>query len=159
MAGRSTRFASLEEPQKRGQATEAILRSELLVRDLPVLIPEYDNEPCDFVVEVDGAFYKIQAKTAYRNSESTVCFETVSTRTRSEGYDRTDYRGKIDYFAVYNPVLDEAYLVKVEQAAKGKMEIRFREAKNGQRTGIKWHADYLIDTVLDSGLGQAPEID
>jgi len=52
---------------KRGQATEALLKAEFLIRDVPVRVPEYDNDPYDFVVEVDCAFYGIQAKTAYRN--------------------------------------------------------------------------------------------
>ncbi|WP_302081859.1 group I intron-associated PD-(D/E)XK endonuclease [Salinibaculum rarum] len=142
-------FDKLEETQKRGQATEALLKSEFVLRDIPVLIPEYDNEPYDFVVEIADDFYKIQAKTAYDSpTEGTVMFETVSTRTRSDGYERSGYEGKIDFFAVHNPVLDEYYLVSIEDAATGKMEIRYIEPKNNQRKGINWHEDYLLDTVL-----------
>ena len=145
---RTTQYEELDEPQKRGQATEAILKAEFVLRDIPVLVPEYDNEPYDFVAELRGDFYKVQAKTAYRNSDGTVCFETVSTRTRSDGYDRADYIGEIDLFAVYNPVLEECYVVPIEDAASGKMEIRFEEPANGQQVGINWHEDFLLDKWL-----------
>jgi hypothetical protein len=99
-------FEQLDEPQKRGQATEALLKSEFVVRGIPVLVPEYDNEPYDLVVEVDGLFYKIQAKTAYPDSGGdTVYFETVSTRSRSDGCVRSGYEGEIDLFGVHNPEL------------------------------------------------------
>jgi len=142
-------FEDLAETQKRGQATEAILKAAFVLRDIPLLIPAYDNEPYDFVVEIDSKFHKLQAKTAYRHSEGTVRFETVSTRARSDGYKRSGYEGTIDYFAVYNPALEEAYLIPIEDAASGKMEIRFQPPKNNQRVGINWHEDYLLDHQLE----------
>lgn len=114
-------------------------------------MPEYDNEPYDFVVEINDSFYKIQAKTAYPDASSeTVYFETVSTRARSDGYVRSGYEEAIDFFAVHNPELGEYYLIPIEEAADGKMQIRFVEPKNNQRKGINWHEDYLIDAVLSS---------
>lgn len=141
-------FEQLAEPQKRGQATEALLTAAFAVRDVPVLTPTFDNEPYDFAIEVDNSFYKLQAKAAYQHTEGTVRFETVSTRTRSDGYDRTGYDDLIDHFVVYNPVLDEVYLVPIEEAAAGKMEIEFAEPKNNQRAGINWHEDYLLSSQL-----------
>jgi len=148
MVGINEQFERLEETQKRGQATEAIVKAEFVLRDFPVLIPEYDNEPYDFVVEVAGDFLKIQAKTAYEHGSGKVRFETVSTRVRSDGYDRDGYDGEIDFFAVFNPVLEETYLIHIDDAATGKMEIRYEPAKNNQRKGVNWHEDYLIKKVL-----------
>lgn len=151
MAETEQHFEELEETQKRGQATEALIKAEFIVRDIPVLIPEYDNEPYDLVIEVGDTFYKIQAKTAYPDANNeTVYFETVSTRARSDGYVRSGYEGRIDFFAVHNPELNEFYLVPVAEAADGKTQIRYVEPKNNQRKGINWHEDYLLDAVLDS---------
>lgn len=94
MTDRTSRYEDLQQPQKRGQATEAIIRSAFVVRDVPVLVPAYDNESYDLIVEVGGQFHRIQCKTAYRKSEGTVAFETVSTRRRGEGYDRKSYDGR-----------------------------------------------------------------
>jgi hypothetical protein len=149
MTVRREQFQELTETQTRGQATEAILKSEFVLRDIPVLVPEYDNEPYDIVVELDG-FQRIQCKTAYRNKDGTVQFETLRTRPRSDGYERDGHEGEIDHFAVYNLVCDECYLVPIDSAATGKMEIRFQQPANNQRNGINWHDDFLLDTVLSS---------
>lgn len=148
MSERTRWFQALDQPQKRGQATESVIKSEFTIRDVPVLVPEYDNEPYDFVIEIENSFYKIQSKTAYEGKEGTVQFETVSTRTRSTGYERDSYDGKIDYFAVYNPIVDEIYLVHIDEAAKGKMEIRLCETKNNQTAGINWNEDFQLDAKL-----------
>lgn len=150
MSNVTRHFEKLTEPQKRGQATEALLKTAFVVRDIPVLTPEYDNEPYDFAIEIDGQFYKLQAKTAYQHNGGTVRFETVSTRTRSDGHERSGYEGSVDYFAVYNPILDEAYLIPIADAASGKMEIRFQATKNNQQVGINWHEEYLLGKQLDN---------
>jgi len=90
MVGLKEQYERLAETQKRGQATEAVIKAEFVLRDIPVLIPEYDNEPYDFVVELNDDFLKIQAKTAYKHGTGKVRFETVSTRVRSKGYERDD---------------------------------------------------------------------
>ncbi|WP_436346724.1 group I intron-associated PD-(D/E)XK endonuclease [Natronorubrum sp. FCH18a] len=149
MLDRTTRYESLEEPQKRGQATEAIIQAAFVVRDVPVLVPTYDNEPYDLVVEVGGRFHRIQCKTAYRKSEGTVAFETISTRSRRDGYDRKGYDDRAEYFAVYDSINDNRYLISVSDAASDKMEIRFRKPKDGQRAGINWAEEYLLDERLE----------
>ena len=149
MLDRTTCYENLEQPQKRGHATEAIIRTAFALRDIPVLVPTSDDEPYDLVVEVGGRFHRIQCKTAYRKSEGTVAFETVVTRRRGDGYDREGYDGRAEYFAVYDPVNDTRYLIPVSDAATGKMEIRFREPKNGQRVGINWAGDYLLRKRLE----------
>ena len=148
MLDRTTCYENLEQPQKRGHATEAIVRTAFALRDIPVLVPTSDDEPYDLVVEVGGRFHRIQCKTAYRKSEGTVAFETVVTRRRGDGSDREGYHGRAEYFAVYDPVNDNRYLVPVSDAANGKMEIRFREPENGRRVGINWAEEYLLEERL-----------
>ncbi|WP_440766892.1 group I intron-associated PD-(D/E)XK endonuclease [Natronorubrum sp. DTA7] len=149
MLDRSTRYEHLEEPQKRGRATEAIVRAAFAVCDVPVLVPASDDEPYDLVAEVGGRFYRIQCKTAYRKTAGTVAFETASTRQRRERYDRRGDDGRAEYFAVYDPINDNRYLIPVADAASGTMEIRFRAPKNGQRDGINWAEEYLFDERLE----------
>ncbi|MFC7097975.1 group I intron-associated PD-(D/E)XK endonuclease [Halobaculum marinum] len=156
MDERQDRFEQLETTEKRGQASEAILKAAFLTRGIPVLTPEYDNEPYDFVIDLSGTFHRIQAKTAYRGKPETVQFETVRTRTRSEGYDREGYAGEVEFFAVYDPIHDDAYLVDVDDAPRGKMEIRREPTSNGQRVGVNWFEDLLLDTVL-STVGEREE--
>ena len=72
MDGNGEKFAELEEPQLKGQATEAIIKSAFVVRDYPVLEPAYDNEPYDFVIESRGEFVRIQAKTGHETGAGTI---------------------------------------------------------------------------------------
>ena len=151
MSDRSDRFASLSEPHKRGQAAEAIVKSEFVSRGIPVLTPAYDNEPYDLVVEVEGAFHRIQVKTAFEATTSgAVRFRTRSTRTKSSGYDREGYEGTVDFFAVYAPACDETYLVPIEEVGKTQMSIRYERSKNGNVENTNWHEEYLFDEVLVS---------
>jgi len=147
-------YDDLDEPQLKGQATEAHLKAAFVKRGFSLLEPAYDNEQYDFVIERQGLFYRVQAKTARLLDTGTIQFETVSTKSRSDGYVRDDYAGAIDYFAVYSPDVDRSYLVYIEDAARGKMEIRVEPPKNNQMAGINWHEDYALDAVLAEGLRQ-----
>ncbi|MHC3439208.1 group I intron-associated PD-(D/E)XK endonuclease [Natrialbaceae archaeon A-gly3] len=149
MLDRSACYDRLKEPQKRGQATESIIQTAFHLHDVPVLLPAYDNEPYDLVVEIGGRYIRVQCKTAYPKSEGTVAFETVSTRRRHDGYDRRSYDGDAELFAVSDPINDYRYLVDVDDAAASKMEIRFQKPKNGQRVGINWYEEYLFETRLE----------
>ena len=92
---RFEQYDSLGEPQKRGQATEAIVTAELIARDVSVLTPAYDNEPYDLVIRIDDEFHRLQVKTAYDGkNDGAVEFRTRSVRTKSEGYEREGYDGK-----------------------------------------------------------------
>ena len=156
MPDRSEQFASLEEPQKRGQAAEAIVKSELVSRGISVLVPAYDNEPYDVVIEVEGDFHRIQIKTAFEaTTDGAVRFRTRSTRTKSSGYEREGYQGSIDFFAVYAPICDESYLIPIEDAGDTQMTIRYERSKNNNSKNINWHEEYHLDETLAS-LGSNP---
>ena len=158
MSNRSEQFASLEEPHKRGQATEAIVKSEFVSRGISVLTPAYDNEPYDLVIELGGEFHRIQIKTAFEaTTDGAVRFRTRSTRTKSSGYEREGYEENIDFFAVYAPLCDNVYLIPIENASKTQMTIRYEQSKNGNVKNINWHEEYLLDEILGS-VGRDPAI-
>ena len=146
---RSEQYDRLDEPQKRGQATEAIVTGELTARGVSVLTPAYDNEPYDIVAEIDGEFHRLQVKTAYDGKrDGAVVFRTRSVRTKSEGYERDGYEGEIDYFAAFNVGEEEIYLVPIEDAGATTTTIRYESAANNNRANVNWHAEYRLDTVL-----------
>lgn len=148
MKSRVGYYESLSGPHLRGQATEAIVTSDFLLRGIPVLVPRYDNTPYDVVVELQESFYKIQIKTAYGGPD-TICFETLSTRATSSGYERRDYEGLIDYFAIYSPETDQTYLVHIDEASTGKMVLRLTKPDNNQEVGVNPAEDFLLDTKLE----------
>lgn len=151
MTKRRNRFAELDEPQKRGQASESTPKAEFLARGIPVLSPEYDNERYDFVADVGGQFLRIQAKTAYRGTnEGAVRFQTHSTRVKSDGDERETY-DNLEYFAVYDPFNDEAYPIPVKEAGSDTMAIRVEPAANGNTRNVNWHEDYQLEGVALGG--------
>ncbi|QKG92154.1 hypothetical protein HPS36_04580 [Halorubrum salinarum] len=147
---RLAQYDRLEEPQKRGQATEAIVIAELVARDVSVLTPAFDNEPYDLVAEVGGDFHRIQVKTAYDSKrDGAVEFRTRSVRTKSDGYERSGYEGEIDYFAALNVRKEQIYLIAIEEAGSTTTAIRYEPAANDNRANVNWHAEYRLETVLD----------
>ena len=111
MSDRSERLASLEGPHERGQAAEAIVKSELVSRGVSVLTPAYDNEPYDVAIELGGEFHRIQIKTAFEaTTDGAVRFRTRSTRTKSSGYEpaANNNRANVNRHAEYrlDTVLD-----------------------------------------------------
>ena len=114
-----------------------------------MLLPQHDNAPYDLVIDIGGEFYPIQIKTAYTGTNNGAFpFETRTTRVKSAGYEREGYVGKIDLFAVYSPKTGDVYLIEIEDAPENTMTIRYEAPSNGNRKGINWHADYLLDSVL-----------
>ncbi|ELY50629.1 group I intron-associated PD-(D/E)XK endonuclease [Natronorubrum bangense] len=149
MPDRTACYDELQEPQKRGQATEAIIQSAFVLRDIPVLVPTYGTESYDLVVEVGGRFHRIQCKTAYRKREGTVEFETVSAHLGQDGSDRCGYDGRAAYFAVYDPINDNQYLIPVSERTRDTMELRVRESATDHRVGIDWAGEYRLENQLE----------
>ena len=146
---RADQYERLDEPQKRGQATEAIVTAELIARDVPVLIPAYDSEPYDIVIRVSDEFYRIQIKTAYDGKgDGPVEFRTRGVRTERDGYEREGYEGAIDYFAALNVSEEEVYLVPTPDAGATTVTIRYEPAANNNRAKVNWHTEYRLDTAL-----------
>jgi hypothetical protein len=99
------------------QTAESILKTAFQLGGIPTLVPEYDNQPYDFVIEISGDLYKIQAKTAYEGqNDRTIRFETPSTRVKATGYERSGYESDIDFFVVFDPITEDCYLVHIDQA-------------------------------------------
>ena len=147
MLDRTTCYDNLDQPQKRGHATEAIVQAAFALRDIPVLVPTYTDEPYDLVVEVGGRFHRLECKTAYRRTAGTVAFDTASTRPR-HGCNRDGYGGRAEYFAVYDPINDGRYLVPVTTASGDTLELRFRETNRDECAGIDRTEEYLLEDRL-----------
>ncbi|OYR59393.1 hypothetical protein DJ70_00495 [Halorubrum halodurans] len=120
------------------------------------LVPEYDNEPYDLATEIDGAFHRVQAKTAFEaTTNGAVRFRTRSVRTKRSGYEREGYEGKVDLFAAYAPTREKVYLIPIEDVGGTRMTIRYAPAGNGNTKRINRHEDYRLDTVR-SAIGENP---
>jgi hypothetical protein len=133
-----------------GEQSEAIIMAKLLEAGYSVLMPFGDNRRYDLVIEdADGKFWRIQCKTGWLENEGDyIQFATASTyyhtRAGRTDHGRRDYRGQIDYFAVYCHENKEVYLIPVDHAGVSQMNLRLVPTKNNQEKNVRWAKDYVL---------------
>ncbi len=133
-----------------GELSEAIIMAKLLEAGYGVLTPFGDNRRYDLVIEdADGNFYRVQCKTGWvENDGACVHFKPASsyyhTKAGKTGHGRKDYRGQIDFFAVYCPDTRKAYLVPVDHVGTANASLRLQPIANKQEKNVRWAKDYEI---------------
>lgn len=138
-----------EHPKTTGDRTEAHVLAALVETYATVLVPWGEQQRYDFVVEDHaGEFLRIQAKTG-RLRDGAVRFNTCSSTAhhrRGGGGSGTslDYRGAADCFAVHCAATGAVYLVPVHEVGTREASLRVEPARNGQRAGIRFAADYQL---------------
>jgi hypothetical protein len=127
----------------RGNAAEARILAEFVGRDFDVLTPFGSGQPYDLVVDIGGSrFLRVQCKTAWLVSRGCLAFHCRST---DHGKGRQTYDGLADLFAVYLPTTDLIYLIPTEAVPGHLGRLRLEPAKNNQRRGVRFAADFEID--------------
>ncbi|WP_254765861.1 group I intron-associated PD-(D/E)XK endonuclease [Salinilacihabitans rarus] len=126
-----------------GDETEAVIISHLVADGYSVAIPFGDNDRYDLVVDDEENLYRVQCKTAWRNKERTIRFNTHSQTTKDGQYHERTYHEEIDGFLVRYPENDRLYWIGIDDATEQKMELRF-EARI-DHPSINWAADYEFD--------------
>lgn len=131
-----------------GERSEAHIIARLSEAGYDVLRPFGDNLRYDLVIEdADGRFWRIQCKTGRSNGEyiqfapASLYYHTHAGRT---AHGSRNYRGQIDYFAVYCPENREVYLIPVDHAGVSQMNLRLVPTRNKQEKGVRWAEDYVL---------------
>ncbi len=125
-----------------GNATEAVILSALVARDVPVLLPFGEGQPYDLLAEpAPGRFLRVQCK-ASRSTGDCIVF---NCRATDHGRGRRSYEGLADVFGVYSEVTDHVYLVPVGDLPGFEGRLRFNPARNNQRRGARFASRYEID--------------
>ena len=131
-----------------GNITEVSCMLEFMKLGYPVLIPYGDCQRYDFVVEINGKFYRIQSKTAndtYIN-EGYIVFRCDNTTTKNGKVVHHSYdENEIDYFSTFYD--GKCYLVPVNECSREK-RLRFTAPKNGQTRGITFASEYELEKVV-----------
>lgn len=112
-----------------------------------VLTPYGDCERYDFVVDVNGEFIKIQAKTSRTEDDgASFVFSGRSCHRKDGKIVHHQYTSEeIDYFVTtFN---GKCYLIPVGECGADK-RLRILPTKNGQVRGITWAKDYELEEVV-----------
>jgi len=133
-----------------GERSEAIITARLLEAGYNVLTPYGDNQRYDLVIEdADGQFWRVQCKTGWVESDGAyIEFKTASsyyhTKAGRTEHGRKDYRGQVNYFAVYSPDTRKVYLVPMDHTGTTNCFLRLLPTKNNQGKNVRWARDYEL---------------
>lgn len=128
----------------KGSIAVGAVMSRLLKSGRTLLLPVGDNERYDLVVEDDEELKRVQVKVG-RIKNGAVIFDTSSTNYVKGRWHRTKYTGQVEFFGVYCPENDKAYLISAEEVDKlYAANLRLEDAKNGQTKGVRFAKDYEI---------------
>jgi hypothetical protein len=127
-------------PSQIGDISEAIVRARFIEKGYVVLIPQNSALRYDIVVEKDGIFQRVQIKTGRLLDGETVYFSASSKDAVTKA--DVHYHGCIELFAIYCPQNEQVYVMPVQDATSTTCTLRLTPAKNNQRNGIRWAADY-----------------
>jgi hypothetical protein len=143
-------FGLKQNPKAIGERSQAHIIARLLDVGYYVFTPYGDNTRSDLIIEdADGTFYRVQCKTGWIEDDGALIkFATASsyyhTRAGRTGYGRRDYRGQIDYFAVYCPDMKNVYLVPVDHVGTANANLRLLPTANKQEKNVRWAKDYEL---------------
>jgi hypothetical protein len=129
------------ETAARGNAAEAAVLTALVKRGWHVLVPFGGGQPYDLVFEIPEAFLRVQCKRAWKEGGCLL----FNSRGTDHGNGRRSYRGLADIFGVSSPMTGDVYLVPIDDVAESRGWLRVEPARNHQKRGIRFAADYVID--------------
>lgn len=131
---------------EQGRVSEAKVLARLVEMGKHVLVPFSNIGRYDLLIdEGNGKYIRIECKTG-RFRKGCVVFNTISAGYTSTGKRRPErgYSGDADYFGVWCPDTQEAYMIPVEEAPKSSMMLRVEPPSNGHKQHINWAKDYKL---------------
>lgn len=133
--------------KQKGNITELEVLTHATQHGYQVSIPFGDRERYDQIWDVNGRLLKIQVKTSRLSNDSTYISFSCRSNTRVQGKTlHSRYtKDEIDYFATFWN--GRCYLVPIEETSTDK-RLRFEPPKNGQKQGVSFAKDYLMEEVL-----------
>lgn len=130
-----------------GNITELECMTSIVRLGYNVLTPYGDCERYDFVIDINGVFYKIQSKTSRSYDDgASFTFNCRSNHRKNGKIVHHKYtKDEIDFFITY--FNNQCYLIPVEECGSDK-KLRILPAQNEQERGITWAKDYLLEKVI-----------
>jgi hypothetical protein len=139
----------VEHPKDIGDRSTLAIIAALQGNGFAVYLPFGENTRCDLVIDRDGRLLRVQCKTG-RLRRGAVLFNVCSSygHHRNPQTARRDYRGQVDYFAVFCPQTAGVYFVPIgDLPGTNSAALRVDAPRNGQRRGIRFADRYQIGRV------------
>jgi hypothetical protein len=128
----------------RGDVTEIQVAAALMRAGRRVLRPISGGLRYDLLIEnIDGSFWRVQCKTGQLKDGYVVFRLRNADARRPNG---VSYRGQVECFGVFCPDNGRTYLIPMTAltTSDSTARLRLRPAKNGQRSGVRFAAEFEI---------------
>lgn len=135
----------LRDTKSIGELSEMFVALQLARAGYFVAKPFGENTRYDLVIDDGKVLSRVQVKTG-RLRKGAVEWNCCSTHGHRGGPSTKPYTGQIEFFGVYCPQLQSAYLVPISQTSRRGCSLRVLPTKNRQTRRIRWASDYLIST-------------
>ena len=136
-------------PNHRGALSELAIALAATRAGVEVYRPTSEHARADMVFGIGDHVFRVQCKTA-SVARDIVRVPVVSSWYSPGGYVRRSYSAaEIDLVAAYSPELDTSYLLPIDLVAGMRMiSLRLAPARNGQRAGLHYAADYEFEGAV-----------
>jgi PD-(D/E)XK endonuclease len=136
-------------PKAKGDRSTLAIMLALHEAGYDLLVPFGENTRYDLVIDDGKRLARVQCKTG-RLRHGAIAFAACSSYAHHPNprLVRRDYHGQIDYFAVFCPETGISYLIPIgELPLRRQGRLRVEPARNNQRAGIRFAADFEIRRV------------
>jgi hypothetical protein len=140
---------NIEHPKDIGDRSTLAIIAALQENGFATYLPFGENTRCDVVIDRDGVVSRVQCKTG-RLRRGAVIFPVCSSYAHHPNprMARRDYRGQVDFFAIFCRETTVVYLVPIDVLPLTReAALRVDPARNNQRSRIRLAADYEIGRV------------
>lgn len=128
-----------------GQLTELWCQIDFCERGIVLSQPTNPSSRYDFIAEIDGKLYRIQCKTAHRESNDRISIRVIS-KNWSSG-EIHNYLNQVDYF--YTHWEGKGYLLPIESCTETNREKFIRLGNESQYNNNNVNAIYGRDIEFD----------
>ncbi len=130
-------------PGERGASSEAAVACALVRSGARVYLPAFGSSGrIDLLYERGGPVVRVQVKTACRIGDALRFWTTSNT-----GNSPMTYAGQIDEFGVYSPDTGLVYILPAAGLPSRGCFLRLGPTRNGQRSGVRWAAEYVLGSL------------
>jgi PD-(D/E)XK nuclease superfamily protein len=144
----------MEHPKDVGDRSTLAIIITLRELGYGIYLPFGENTRADLILERAGEVARVQCKTG-RLRQGAIRFPVCSSYAHHPNPKMRwrDYRGDVEYFAVYCRDTAAVYLVPIDDLPVIREgSLRVSASRNNQREGIRFAADYEIGRVAIGGL-------
>lgn len=130
-----------------GDISEGEITIALLKAGKNVLKPVGDNNRYDLVIEDSGQFFRVQCKTG-KLINGSIRANLRSVYLTTNGTKVENYKGQIDFLAIYCPQVDKVYLVPETDIGRKQINLRIDESSG---YNVRWAYQYELGRLPESG--------